>query len=1114
MIHTFMYFRTKVARGALSLMLACLAVVFPSVAEEVKLQVPDVQSVKLTLEMKDASVVEFMRKVESATPYIFTYDEGDLKNAPSVSVHVKQQPLSDVLDNVASQTNLVFKQVQHNIHVTTAEQKRAAAANTVKQAMVVGGLVTDKNDMPLPGVSVSLKGTALGTVTNADGRFTLTVPKGQENGTLVFSFIGYTTKEEQISNRSDIRIMLFEDVKALQEVVVIGYGTQAKRDLTGSVATIDTEKLTSLPVPSVSDAIQGRAAGVQVITSGVPGSDATFRVRGISTINNSNPLFVIDGVPTQSGLNQLNPNDIESIQVLKDASAAAIYGSRGANGVVIVTTKRGKGDKGKLSVDIFTAVQSPVNTFDLLNASQFAALSNEMLVNNGQQPNPDFADPASFGAGTDWQEELFRTAPMNSYSVSYSGSSERSNFYVSGNFFDQDGVVTNTGYKRYTLQFNSDTDVFGRLRFGNNITLNHDLKTSGNYSIRNTMAALPTQPVFDADGTYAGPTGLPQWEGDITNPIGQARLIDNSTKGYNLIGSVYGEIDILEDLKFKSTFGLQANFWDSRTWAPAYNWKPTPEQNAFLFEQYNKSTTWLWDNVLTYDKYFGDQHHLTAILGSSAQENRFDFMNGSIKQFASELTQQLYNGVAQPTLDGNASDWALLSYFGRVNYSFDDRFLVTGTVRRDGSSRFGENNKWGTFPSGSVAWRISSEEFFQNIAPAFINDLKLRAGYGATGNQEIGNYSFAAVLTTGQYNFNGNLVPTVAPWIMPNPNVQWEAVEQSNIGIDASLFNERVNVTLDGYVKNTTKMLVGMNVPIGTGYSDEIKPPFNAGRMENKGVELTIASQNLTGAFTWNTDFNVSYNFNRIISMNDTIPTPTGGIGLNYTLARLHAGQPMNVFYGFVTDGIFQNQEEVDRHATQVPGADPFNRTAPGDIRFKDLNDDGVIDDKDRTYIGNPNPKFIMALNNSFAYKNFDLSIFLQGSYGNDIFNANRIWAEGMAVAQNQTTATLDRWTGEGTSNTMPRAIFNDPNKNTRVSDRYIEDGSYLRIKNVTLGYTLPSTVAEKIKMSSARIYASAQNLYTFTNYSGLDPEVSINGIDLNMYPVTRVVSLGVNIGF
>lgn len=1111
MEYTLNYLTKKVAGQTLCFLLACLAIMCASTVEAKDLQAPELRDVKLSLELHNASVREFMRRVESTTPYTFSYDESDLQQSGTVTLKVSKQALAEVLNSVSEQTNLSFKQVEYNIHVATADRKISTAVERQEQQSV-SGKVTDKNGTPLPGVSVALKGATVGTVTDADGSFSLRLPASQEKGTLVFSFIGFTTQEVPLNGRSNISVRLFEDVKALQEVVVVGYGTQKKKDLTGSIATVDAEKIASLPVPSVSDAVQGRAAGVQVISSGVPGSDATFRIRGIGTINNNNPLVVIDGVPTQSGLNQLNPNDIASIQVLKDASATAIYGSRGANGVVIVTTKRGTGDKGQLNIDVYTGLQEATNTFDLLNARQYAALQNEMLTNNGQETNPAFADPASLGVGTDWQDGLFRTALMNSYSASYSGSSERSNFYVSGNFFKQDGIVINTGYKRYTLQFNSDTDVFDRLRFGNSLTLNHDVKTSGNYSIRNTMAALPTQPVFLPDGTYAGPTGQPMWEGDIINPIGQARLIDNSTKGYNIIGSVFGEVDILKDLKFKSTLGIQANFWDSRTWAPAYNWKPNPEPDAFLFEQFNKSLTWLWDNTLTYDTYFNDVHHLTVLLGTSAQENRYDFINGSVKQFASEVTQQLDNGVAQPTLHGNASDWALMSYIGRVNYGYDDRFILTGTVRRDGSSRFGPGNRWGIFPSGSVAWRISEENFFSDVD--FVNDLKLRAGYGVTGNQEIGNYSFASALQTIQYNFNDQLVPAVVPLVMPNPNVQWETVKQANVGVDASLFSSRVDVTLDAYIKNTENMLVPMSVPISTGYSDIAVPYINAGEMQNKGIELTVNTQNLAGNLTWNTDFNISYNFNKVISLNDTVPMTTGSIGLNYELARIQAGQPVNAFYGFVTDGIFQTQEEVDVHATQVPGADPFNRTSPGDIRFKDLNDDGVINDQDRTYLGNPSPKFIFALNNNFTYKGFDLSVFLQGVYGNDIFNANRIWSEGMAVAQNQTMATLDRWRGEGTSNTMPRAVFNDPNKNTRVSDRYIEDGSYLRIKNVTLGYTLPTTLTERVKMKSARIYASAQNLYTFTNYSGLDPEVPGNGIDFNVYPVTRTISLGVNIGF
>lgn len=984
-----------------------------------------------------------------------------------------------------------------------------------QNGLTVSGTVTDAEDgQGIPGVTVRLKeASGIGTSTDIEGNYRLRIPDGQENGTLIFSFVGYSTQEVAISNQRNMDVQLNPDVQSLEEVVVVGYGTQSKKDLTGSVASIKSEEISQLPVPSISDAMQGRAAGVQVISSGVPGNDATFRIRGTGTINNSNPLLVIDGVPTMSGLNNLNPNDIESIQVLKDASAAAIYGSRGANGVVIVTTKRGKKGQGSVEVDVYRGIQQATGSLNMLNASQFASLHNEMMQNNNRQVNPDFANPESLGAGTDWLGELFRPAPIQSYSVSYSGGNDNSNFYVSGNVFDQEGVVIETGYKRYTLQLNADTRVFDRLKFGNNLTLNHDIKTQGDYSIRNAMAALPTQPVLNPDGSYAGPVGAPHWVGDVINPIGKARLVEQSTRGYNVIGSLYGELEILDNLSFRSNAGLQANFWDSRTWAPAYDWDPTPEPDAFLSQSYNKSITWLWDNTLTYNQLFNNRHRLTAMLGTSAQMNRFDNIAGSIKGFASESTQQLSNGTILPTVGGGASEWAIMSYFGRVNYSFQDKYLITGTVRHDGSSRFGAGNKWGWFPSGSLAWRISEEGFFNS---SFVSDLKLRAGYGVTGNQEIGNYPFASRLQTIQYNFNGNIVPAVTPRVMPNPFVQWESIEQMNLGLDASLLDERITVTLDGYIKNTHDMLVPMAVPVSTGYSDIFVPEINAGKIQNKGIELGINTLNTAqgSSFVWSTDFNVSYNRNRVISLNDTVPMPAGGIGLNYNLARIQAGRSINEFYGFVTNGLFQTQEEVERYAVQVPGSDPYNRTSAGDIRFLDLDNDGLITDEDRTFIGNPNPSFIFALNNSFSYKGFDLTVFLQGVYGNKIFNANRIWAEGMAVAQNQTTATLERWTGAGTSNEMPRAVFNDPNKNARPSDRFIEDGSYLRIKNVSLGYTLPAEFTERARIARARIYASAQNLYTITNYSGIDPEVPFNGIDLNVYPVPRTVSLGVNLTF
>ncbi|WP_028297250.1 SusC/RagA family TonB-linked outer membrane protein [Olivibacter sitiensis] len=978
-----------------------------------------------------------------------------------------------------------------------------------RQQQEIMGVVRDANGQALPGVTILEKGTTNGTTTNEGGKYSIRVASSQ--AVLVFRSMGFVEREVPVANRNEINISLAENAAQLEQVVVVGYGSQRKKDLTGAVGTVKTEEIKGLPVPSLSDAVQGRVAGVQVVASGTPGSDATFRVRGTSTMNNNNPLLVIDGVPVMSGLNSINPDDIESMQVLKDASAAAVYGSRGANGVVIITTKRGKGLSNQLNVNAFTAWQNATNMVKMLNASQFAELHNEMMSANNQALNPEFANPSTLGVGTDWLDNIFRTAPMQNYSISYTGNSENANYYVSANILDQKGIVNNTAYKRYTLQFNSDHKLFDRLTFGNSLTLNHDLKPQNAYNIRETMAALPTQAIYNEDGTYAGPIGPANWVGNIRNPVGVNNLVENNTKGYNIIGNIYGSWEIIDHLTFKSTGGLQANFWDDRTWSPAYSWSPTPEPYSFLSQGSNKALTWLWDNTLTYDNYFNEVHHVTALLGTSAQNNRFDTMFGSVQGFASDVTQQLSNGIMPPTLGGTANEWALMSYIGRVNYDYNGKYLVTATIRRDGSSRFGPENKYGTFPSVSGAWRLSEEAFLKDVA--FLNDLKLRAGYGQTGNQEIGNYTFAAVLNTGQYNFNGNLVPTVTPDAMPNPFVRWEAVAQSNIGIDASLFQDRLSITLDAYLKNTEDMLVQQVVPISTGYSGD-RPYVNIGAMQNKGLELTITSQNLKGTLDWNTNFNVSLNQNKIKRLDGNVPIPANGIGLNQFLSLQQVGMPVGSFYGFVTDGIFQTQQEIDDHAVQVPGQDPFNRTSPGDIRFLDMNNNGVIDDDDRAIIGNPNPKYIFAMNNSLSYKGIDFSLFLQGVAKVDIYNANLAWQEGMAVAENQTIAVLDRWTGPGTSNTMPRAIFNDPNKNTRVSDRFIEDGSYLRIKNVTLGYTFPASLTNRIGVGSLRLYTSAQNLLTITNYSGFDPEVGVGGIDNGVYPVTRTISVGLNVGF
>lgn len=975
------------------------------------------------------------------------------------------------------------------------------------QKKITGVVVDDKNE-PLISASVSVKGTTTGTVTDVDGNFQLSI---SDNATLEVAYVGYITQNVPTAGKSDFKIVMKEDSQMLEEIVVVGYGVMKKKDLTGAVSSVGAKAMQDKPVANIGEALQGRASGVQVINSGAPGSNVSMRIRGISTINNSEPLLVIDGVPTDLSLSALNMDDVETVDVLKDASATAIYGSRGANGVVLISTKKGKSGDGVVSFSANWGLQKATSMPDMLNASQFASLSNEMIANyngTGLIQRPDFADPTSLGKGTDWLDEMFRTALMQNYSMSYSGGTDKSSYYVSGGVLDQKGIVINTSYRRFTIQFNGDSKVKDWLRFGNNVTLSHDIKKQGSYSVRDAMAAQPTQSVYDEDGSYSGPGNPAYWYGDIKNPIGNAKLNSQRTNGYNVLGNVFAEVRILDKIIVKTLGGLDYKSWDQNNFSPKYDWKPIPQPESYRYEASNKSLTYLWDNTATYMETFNDKHNLNVMIGSSAQNNVYNNMSASVQGFLSDKNSQLSNGLNSPTVGGGKSEWSLLSFMGRVNYNYDDKYLLTLTMRRDGSSRFSKDNRWGTFPSVAAAWRLSDEAFYKKNK--WVNDIKVRAGFGVTGNQGgIDNYAYFSKLSTGQYVFNGTPVYTLYPLVMPNPDVKWETVKQWNGGVDLSLVDQRITLSLDGYIKNTTDMLVPMAVPITTGYSDTDVPSVNAGSVRNTGWEMTVSSRNLQGELEWNTDFNVSYNKNKVIKMNDGIPLFTGS-SINMTKVQVNAeGNPINSFYGYVTNGLFQNWNEVNNAAVQVNGG-----TAPGDIRFRDLDNNGVITDNDRTYIGNPTPEWSFSMNNSFNYKNFDLQIFLQGVAGNDIYNANRIWQEGMSVPQNQTKKVLDRWTGEGTSNSMPRAVYSDPNKNTRHSNRFIEDGSYLRIKNLTFGYTVPQTLTKKCYLQSLRVYLSCQNLYTFTKYSGFDPEVGTSGVDLSNYPLTRTFSFGVNVKF
>lgn len=969
---------------------------------------------------------------------------------------------------------------------------------------MIEGTVTDDLGEPLIGVNIELKGTTEGTITDMDGHFELSV--SSVPAALEFSYMGYKTLVIQADGATALAIVMSEDTEELEEVVVIGYGVQKKSDLTGAISQVGEKDLQKQPSPSLGAALEGRAAGLQVTGSGAPGSNVSLTIRGSGSINNSNPLIVIDGVPTDVPLNMINMDDVATVDILKDASATAIYGSRGAYGVVIITTKKGENEKGHISLKASFGFDRIQRTLPLLKAYQFASLHNEMMAAAGEPQYAGYADPSMLGDGTDWVSQLWQFAPTQNYSLSYSGGTQKSNFYVSGAYYDQRGIVKTTSYQRITLQFNHDTQLFKWLRFGHKLSLNHDIKKAGEYSILGAMTALPTQPVKNEDGSWAGPVGLAMYVGDVANPIGKMDMNRSKTSGYNLLGNIYAEIKPWEWLTFKTTFGMQVMYWDTNSWTPQYDWQPIAQPESQAFRSFDKSITWLWDNTLTFNKTIKQKHAVTAMIGHSMQSNTYEFMNGSIQGFISPSAQQLSNGTLEPVLAGNKSDWALLSFMARVSYGYDNRYLITATVRADGSSRFAKKHRWGVFPSAAVAWRLSEEHWFNKSFA--VSDIKIRAGYGMTGNQaSVGNYAYASQLQTVQYVFGDKQVAGLAPWQLPNPHVRWETVEQYNVGVDLGLLDQRLHATIDGYIKNTNDMLVPMSVPISSGYSDEAVPSINAGRMRNMGIEVSLNSLNFTGEFTWTTTVNFAYNYNRILSLNDDVPM--------YFDCNIHkVGYALSSFYGYVTDGIFQSQEEVDRHAIQTIGSDQYTSTQPGDIRFKDLNNDGVINEDDRTILGSPTPSWTFSMNNSFSWKGFDLEIYLQGVAGNKIYNGNRSTLEAMSVAQNQMSTVRDRWTPANPSNSMPRAVFSDPNKNNRVSDRYLEDGAYLRLKSITLGYTFPKKWTEKALMSEVRLSFSAQNIYTFTKYTGLDPEVGGSGIDVNVYPITRNFTFGLNITF
>jgi len=1008
----------------------------------------------------------------------------------------------------------------------------------------VSGKVTTENGDVLPGVNVTLKGSSVGTSTNPKGEYSITVPS--ESSVLVFSFIGYGKQEVTVGNKTQIDIQLVSENQALEEMVVIGYGSQKKSSLTGAVSSVSSKELTALPVISAEQALQGRVPGVRVVNNGSPGQAPIVRIRGIGSINYaSGPLYVIDGIPS-GDLNNLDPKDIESLEVLKDASSAAIYGSRASNGVIIISTKKGAKD-GKLHVnlDTYFGTQSAWNKLDLLNTDQYIQYATALLGNAGiampgrlsdlNQPIYNGATQTFAQTHTDWQDVLFRKSPVQQHQLAISGGNNVSRFFTSAGYFDQEGILVGTNYKRANFRVNSDHQIAKFLNIGQTLTFSYD-KTRGEQGfgggrtlVMQAIRNLPYWPVYDPTkaGGYSSPTAADGSDPD--NPLRIASMDVTRTQRIKLLGSLFADVAITSFLKYRFSLGVDVVTSLGSDRFPIYN---DGYKSRTQFELRDSRTSYfspVITNQLTFDKSFGKhQFNITAI--ADKQTFRSNTLNGTGYRPNNDIDQM--QGVSNPSATSSLDESSLISYVGRLNYEYGGKYLLSGSIRRDGSSRFAPGNKWGTFPSVSLGWRLSEEEFLKAVPE--ISELKIRASYGQTGFNGIGSYAWQSLVSAdnNNYVFGGNKLLGSYFSALGNTQLKWESTAMTNLGIDLALFNNSVTFTAERYNRNTDGLLLEVPIPNSLGYSSS--PLSNIGKMKNWGYEFQLGYNKNDGDFKWNASVNLDITRNKVSSLateNAALFSGKNDDFGGFDIAKTEAEHPIQSFFGWKVDGIFQNQAEIDRY-NALDGDDQTKyqpAAAPGDIRFKDLNGDGTINLSDRQYLGSFIPKFSYGGNFGGSYKGFDFTLYLQGVQGNKIYNGTKVIEQGMLRLFNAGTDVLNAWTPTNTDTDVPRAVSGDPNNNSKTSDRFIENGSYMRVKNFNIGYTIASKPLSKLThntITKARVYVSATNLLTFTKYSGLDPEIGvngssnasgtqlINGIDYGMYPQPRTFQVGLSFGF
>lgn len=1072
------------------------------------------QNAKVSIRMNNVKLDKILNEIENQTDYLFIYNnQVDINKITSVKV--KNEAVAQVLDRILSGTGINYELEGTHIILTTEAIKDLHAQ---QQAKTVTGTVTDVSGEPIIGANIRIKGTTTGTITDIDGNFSI---EAEPQSVIEVSYIGYLTQETVINNQKSIRFLLKEDTKTLDEVVVIGYGVQKKADLTGSVANINTEKLNTQSNANIGQALQGKIAGVDIVSQGgAPGSGTRIMVRGIGTLNNASPLYIVDGMYMNS-IDHINPNDIASIDVLKDASSAAIYGSRAANGVIIVTTKEGSNTEGKPIIDLSVnlGISTASKFLDMLDAKGWAEVTTIARQAIGK-PALDMATDLANKPDNDWQDIMFRPALMQNYNLSVKGGGKYSTYYTGLGYFNQDGIVKGTNYQRYNIQSKNDykRGIFSAgtnliISFSHDKPLHQELRGG---MIGTILQSVPTLEKYDdtREGGYGGTYG------DVVNiPHPLAIIDDNIMDRYNenvkIFANLYAQIELFKGLKYKLNLTPDFSFERYKNYLNKYDFGLATNSITQLTERQRRRRNILVENLLTFDRTFGE-HKISALAGYTYQDSRFRH----IQAYGEGLPQGLEEIDAATTNrsnEGNSWRSVLTSILGRVFYSYQNKYLFTATIRRDGSSKFGKNNRYGYFPSFSLGWNVAEEKFMENVH--WLDQLKLRGGYGVLGNQEIDNYQYSSTITTG-INYpdgNGGLLQGAFPKNFANPDIKWEETAMTNVGIDFMAFNNRLSLTADYYVKNTKDILLTVPIPISSGGANA--PIRNAGKIRNNGFEFNLGWMDQPNPdISYGINLIGSFNKNKVIAMGSESGSIKGGsTNQNITTSETKAGYPIGGYWLISTAGYFNSQEEVDAYAKDGKKIQPA--AEPGDIKFVDANNDGVINDDDRVFQGSPFPDFTFALNGNMRYKNFDLSIGLQGVLGNKIYNATRQTLEDVTKGSNFLASCLDYWTPENKNASHPRLTWDDPNRNTRAeSDRYLENGSYLRLRSVQLGYTFPQTWF-KGAIQHARVYINAENLFTITSYSGYSPDVNADnanyrGFDNFIYPTNRTFMLGLNVTF